>query len=77
MAEYILEVRRGSENKRAKINEDLAREIYRRSWSGDETMQVIADDYDITTSVVSRIKHRDAWFAATSDLYKQRINGGL
>ena len=77
MSNYVLSVRAGVKNHNAKLTEATAQDVYKRAWSGKETMQQIADSYGMHTSAVSRIKHRDAWFAATKELYQQRMKGTL
>ena len=77
MPNFDVAVRVGSDCHNAKLTEEMAREIYIRAWSGEESQVQIAADYGINSASVSKIKHRQDWFAATSDLYKQRIRGEL
>jgi hypothetical protein len=55
---------RGSLNPAARINEEQAREIYRRVHNG-ETQQTLADEFGIPQAHVSRIKLGKSWGHAT------------
>lgn len=74
MPNYDVEIRSGSRCHNAKLTEDMARDIYIRAWSGEKQTKIAAD-YGLNSGAVSKIKHRQDWFAATSDLYKKRIKG--
>lgn len=50
-----------SDNMRGELSEDQVRDIYRRAHHGAESYSVIASDFDISKSTVSRIKQGDRW----------------
>lgn len=77
MPNYEDGIRVGSNNHNARLTEEQVRDIYRRAWKGKETQDDIGRPYGLNSAGVSKIKHRQSWFSATSDLYKKRIKGEL
>lgn len=63
----------------AKLNEDQAREIYRRRVAG-ESGKALAEEFGVSASVVANIYNGRTWFEATQDLrvrHRPRQHSGL
>ena len=60
------QVKRGSANHNAKLDEDAARDIY----TSNESQRSLAKKYGVNASTISSVKSRRSWARATQGLEK-------